>query len=298
MKPITDKLIGVEEEIVKIILECHEKNFQGDKDPFEVVGYNKAGQGTMVIDKAIEDAVYTFLRDLDMKGLFLAEEHGTMRSFGTEEVVEGHDLVVILDPIDGSENMKRSIPFYSSAIGLGLKSTKMPFMTFADLLVGSVIDFGMETVIQGVTGRGISIKGKTSRFYDLNSSFQSTNVAVCGYLRVRHYQVVMNALKKSLKSFSLRNMGSVALELTYAALSKFDLVIDFRNRLNAYDIAASCIILKEAGSFIMIYPERGYRDVPLGLNRKFSLMVSRDLSLIEKVEDALGGIDGIRRLLR
>ncbi len=251
----------------------------------------------MFIDKAIEDAVHDYLVDLNVKGRLLAEEHGAIRQFGTEEISEGEELVVIFDPIDGSENLKRNIPLYSSALALGFKSAISSVVTFENLLVGAIIDFGMDTIIEGIMGKEIIIKGKNTRFYDLSIPIRSTNITTCGYFRTCNSQVVMDSLKKALKSFSLRNLGSVALELLYAALHKFDLFFDFRNRLNVYDIAASCVILKETGARVVIYPEQKYETVPLDLNRKYSLMASHNLNLMEAVEEALGGMQGMQFLL-
>ncbi len=118
-----------------------------------------------------------------------------------------------------------------------------------------------------------------------------------GYFRVNHHQVLMKALSTSLGSFSLRNIGCVSLELVYTALRKYDLFLDLRNWLNAYDIVASSVILKEAGAHVLILPDNDYWSVPLSLDRKYSMIAGYDTQIIDGVVRALGGLDGIHSLM-
>ncbi len=68
-------------------------------------------------------------------------------------------MLVCLDPVDGSENLKRSIPFHSAALALGMIPENACFPTFGDLKVGMVIDFASDVIIKGFSGKGISIEG-------------------------------------------------------------------------------------------------------------------------------------------
>ena len=93
----------------------------------------RAGEGgddTTAIDAAAEDAVVTRLEALEADFLLVSEELGE-RPFGA-----GGPTRVVVDPIDGSVNAKRGIPFF--ALSLAVASGP----TMGDVTFGYVYDFG------------------------------------------------------------------------------------------------------------------------------------------------------------
>ena len=69
----------------------------------------------------------------------------------------------------------------------------------------------------------------------------------------------------------VRNMGSAALELCYVACGALDLYADNRDLLRVTDIAASYIILREAGASILDM-HGAELDCDLNLSERISLI--------------------------
>ena len=78
---------------------------RGDREP--VVGAGLGGDDTTAIDRAAEEVILARFCDLDVT--IVSEEAGR---FGDGETV------VVIDPIDGSLNAKRGIPYFALSIAV------------------------------------------------------------------------------------------------------------------------------------------------------------------------------------
>ena len=110
----------------------------------------RAGEGgddTTAIDAAAEDAVVARLEALEADFVLVSEELGE-RPFGA-----GGPTRVVVDPIDGSVNAKRGIPFF--ALSLAVASGP----TMGDVTFGFVYDFGAREEWVAEQGRGARLNG-------------------------------------------------------------------------------------------------------------------------------------------
>ena len=83
-----------------------------DREP--VVGQGEGGDDTTVIDREAEAAAVSRLEELERTGIsfrLVSEELGE-RTFGSGD----SPWVVVIDPIDGSLNAKRGLPFFCISI--------------------------------------------------------------------------------------------------------------------------------------------------------------------------------------
>ena len=106
------------------------------------------GDDTTAIDAAAEDAVVARLEALDADFILVSEELGE-RAFGS-----GGPLRIVVDPIDGSVNAKRGIPFFS----LSLAVAEGPAM--GDVTFGFVHDFGAGEEWVAERGAGARLNGR------------------------------------------------------------------------------------------------------------------------------------------
>ena len=98
-------------------------------------GIGEGGDRTLVIDRRCEDVVFAELERLAADGasfVAISEERGEV-SFG-----EGGEVRVVVDPIDGSLNARRTIPSHSLSIAVASGSS------MADVEFGFVHDFGAD----------------------------------------------------------------------------------------------------------------------------------------------------------
>src|SRR3954452_19901950 len=75
-------------------------------------GRGEGGDMTMAIDQAAEDAIFAELEALGVGVTAVSEERGLV------PVAGGGPVHVVIDPIDGSKNAKRLIPFYGVSIAV------------------------------------------------------------------------------------------------------------------------------------------------------------------------------------
>ena len=109
----------------------------------------EGGDRTLEIDALAEEAVLAELQGLYDAGArftVLSEEAGTV-DFG------GDDVLVVVDPIDGSLNAKRGLPHHCVSIAVAEGPT------MADVVFGFVQDFGPDEEWVATRGGGATLNG-------------------------------------------------------------------------------------------------------------------------------------------
>src|SRR6478736_5055550 len=117
----------------------------------EYEGVGEGGDHTLVIDRRCEDIVFAELDALAEQGadfVAVSEERGEV-SFGS-----GGPARVVIDPIDGSLNARRTLPSHS----LSLAVAAGPSM--ADVEFGYVFDFGAGEEFVARRGEGATLNGE------------------------------------------------------------------------------------------------------------------------------------------
>src|SRR4051794_23392104 len=109
----------------------------------------EGGDRTLLIDEAAEDMVFAELEQLHAAGArfcALSEERGIV-DFGDP------DVMVVIDPIDGSVNAKRGLPHHALSVAVAHGHT------MADVVFGFVQDFGPEEEWVAWRGGGAQLDG-------------------------------------------------------------------------------------------------------------------------------------------
>ena len=112
-----------------------------------VLQRGEGGDDTTAIDQAAEDAVVERLAALGDDFVLVSEELGE-RVFGA-----GGATRVVVDPIDGSVNAKRGIPFFSFSLAVAEGPT------MGDVTFGYVYDFGSGEEWTAERGGGAFLDG-------------------------------------------------------------------------------------------------------------------------------------------
>ncbi|HDH06968.1 MAG TPA: hypothetical protein ENF87_01225 [Thermoproteales archaeon] len=219
-----------------------------DKQALHYTGKGFYGDKTLRIDLLAEKNI--------IRGLF--EHYSNIAVFSEERglVKKGEPKTFfILDPIDGSTNISRKIPFASISLAKASKNHSL------SLEEGYVIDLFSGDIYWAVKGEGawknnqkIHVR-EVHDFEDLVLSFQLGKGSLEYFNRIKRLLV-------SLKH--VRNLGSVALELCYVAEGKLDGLIDLRGLIRNVDIAAGHLIVEEAGGLFL---DDNFRRVEYFLDR-------------------------------
>jgi myo-inositol-1(or 4)-monophosphatase len=220
---------------------------RAEREP--IVGTGKGGDPTTALDAAVERVVVARLEQTHAKqGIdfeLVSEELGE-RTFGS-----GGPTRVVLDPIDGSLNAKRGIPFFS----LSLAVADGP--TMGDVNFGYVYDFGTGEEWSAERGRGVQLNGQP-----LGPERPKDRIEILSFEATRTSFVADQAHHFVGLAHRLRIMGSLAISLCHLSAGRVDAVCSLK-AARAVDIAAGQLLVRERG-YVVELPEAGpFDEAPL-----------------------------------
>ena len=195
-------------------------------------GVGEGGDHTLAIDRRCEDVVFAELEALAAEGasfVAVSEERGEV-SFGS-----GGAARVVIDPIDGSLNARRTIPSHSLSIAVA----SGPSM--ADVEFGYVYDFGAGEEFVARRGAGATLGGEPIRVVEAGGKLELLGVESAEPERALP---VIEALAG--KVYRLRVVGSIAITAAYVGAGRFDAMLSLRP-CRSVDAAAAQLIVREAG---------------------------------------------------
>jgi myo-inositol-1(or 4)-monophosphatase len=238
-----------------------------EREPVHQVGVG--GDDTTAIDQAAEDAVVERLAALGEDFVLVSEELGE-RSFGA-----GGPRRVVVDPIDGSVNAKRGIPFFSFSLAVA----EGPSM--GDVVFGYVYDFGSGEEWTAERRAGAFLDGKplgALRPKDTIEilSFEGTTTPA---IAARIGAVVELAGR-------VRVMGSLALSLCHLAAGRVDGVVSLK-AARSVDIAAAQLLVRECGLAIELFEDPPFAAAPLDLGARSRLAAAGTPELVARLAVAL-----------
>ena len=228
-----------------------------------VLGTGEGGDETTAIDKAAEDAIVERLRATG--ATIVSEEVG---------ILEGSGTVVVIDPIDGSLNAKRGIPFFSISIAVADGDT------MDDVFFGYVHDFGTGEEWTATRGEGALRNGEplSERPKDRIEilSFEATTLAY----------VTKNAARFDGVAHRLRIMGSLAITLCHLAAGRVDGVVSLK-AARSVDIAAAQLLVREQGLAIDLPDDPPFGRAPLDLEGRSRVAAAGNDELCSLLSRAL-----------
>jgi myo-inositol-1(or 4)-monophosphatase len=234
-----------------------------------VLQLGEGGDDTTAIDAAAETAVVHRLERLDEGFTLVSEELGERVFNG------GGSLRVVCDPIDGSLNAKRDIPFFSLSLAVAEGDT------MDDVVFGYVYDFGSGEEWTATRGDGARLNGE--RLGDVRPkdvieilSFEATTTA----------EVAERAAAMVGSAHRLRIMGSLALSLCHLAAGRVDAVCSLKPA-RSVDIAAGQLLVRECGLAIDLFEEPPFGRAPLDLVGRSRVVAAGTSELCRTLQDAL-----------
>jgi myo-inositol-1(or 4)-monophosphatase len=218
-------------------------------------GVGEGGDRTLVIDRECEDAVFAELDDLAEAGasfLAVSEERGEV-AFG-----EGGPARVVIDPIDGSLNARRTVPSHSLSIAVASGPT------MADVEFGYVYDFGADEEFAATRGGGARLQGEAIEVAADGEELELLGIEAA---RPEHALPALEAL--SGRVYRMRVVGSIAISAAYVACGRFDGMLSLRP-CRSVDAAAAQLIVREAGGSVA-FGDPGIDQADLGLEARYPI---------------------------
>lgn len=206
------------------------------------------GTPTSEIDKIAENAVLGFIESEGLKLNVLSEEIGFVDNGGTETLV--------LDPIDGTNNSIAEIPFYSVSMAVGSDS-------IGGMHTALIRNLATKDEFWAFKGKGAYYNERKIQVRDPDLS----NLFALIYMGNAAPDEAFNMAKNVKTS---RSLGCASLEMALIALGNADLyymnTIRYTRGVRAVDIAASTLILREAGGEVY---DLGGNPLDMPLDNRF-----------------------------
>lgn len=230
-----------------------------------VLGEGEGGDDTTAIDAAAERAILARLEGVDDLTI-VSEEVG---------IVGNGSIRVVVDPIDGSLNSKRGIPFFSLSIAVA----DGPAM--GDVHFGYVYDFGTREEWTARRGEGASVNGEP-----LGAERPRDEIEILSFEATLTSLVAEQAAAMVGIAYRLRIMGSLALSLCHLAAGRVDAVCSLK-AARSVDIAAAQLLVRECGLAIDLFEDPPFEAAPLDLQGRSRVVAAGTHETCRRIAAAL-----------
>jgi myo-inositol-1(or 4)-monophosphatase len=236
---------------------------RAEREP--VVGDGEGGDETTAVDAAAERVILERLSGIEGTTI-VSEEVG---------VVGDGPLRIVVDPIDGSLNAKRGIPFFSVSIAVAEGET------MDDVVFGYVYDFGTGEEWVARQGEGATLNGAS-----LGDVRPKEEIEILSFEATLTSSVAEKAAAMVGLAYRLRIMGSLALSLCHLAAGRVDAVCSLK-AARSVDIAAAQLLVRECGIAIDLPEAPPFGQAPLDLEGRSRLVAAATPEVRDRLFAAL-----------
>lgn len=230
----------------------------------------EGGDRTLTLDAGAEDVIFAELDRLHDGGArftALSEERGTV-DYGSR------DVLVVIDPIDGSMNAKRGLPSHAVSIAVAVGSNVAENGTMADVVCGLVADLGVNERWTAIRGEGAWLNGEP---FDAPAEERLTSAGLLELVAIesahpRHVLASGNALLEHVHR--LRATGAIAISLCQVAAGRVDAMASLSG-CRAVDAAAGQLIVVESGGVVSFGDLDDPLNTPLDLEPREPVVAAR-----------------------
>jgi myo-inositol-1(or 4)-monophosphatase len=211
--------------------------------------WGETGDATYEVDVPVEAAVAEYFEDLDLPCTVMTEDAG-IRVFGKDP-----RLTFLIDPLDGSRNARRGLPFYCASVAVyGPEATEV-----SEASCAAIVRFDEREEFLARRGGGATRNGMRIRPSE-KAAFDDATIALgCHFTKsIPLYSEAARRLgsltREDARGITIRCYGSTALEMAYLASGKLDMLYDmraatgFKASPKTYDVAAGILLCAEAGA--------------------------------------------------
>lgn len=250
---------------------------QGIAARTEYSGVGEGGDRSLVIDRQSEDIAFTELQRLHEAG---AEFTAISEERGQVEFGDGASATrVVIDPIDGSLNARRTLPSFALSVAVA----SGPSM--ADVEFAFVYDFGSGEEFTAIRHGGARLDGEP-----IEAVGPGYGLELVGLEAAKPELTVPVVEGLQGEAFRIRVIGALALTLSYVAAGRLDGMISARET-RSVDVAAGQLIVREAGG-VLKFDGRALDEVDLDLAARYELAAALDEESLEtllRVQRAAAG---------
>ena len=231
-------------------------------------GVGEGGDNALALDRRCEDIVFARLEELHRAGaefVAISEERG--------EVAFGNPATpwrVVIDPIDGSLNMRRTIPSFALSVAIA----SGPSM--ADVELGFVHEFGAGEEFLARRGHGAELNGAPLRATGPGYGLEVVGIESADPARIAPVIAALDG-----RAYRVRGVGAIAITLAYVAAGRFDAMLSAR-ACRSVDAAAAQLLVREAGG-VVGFAGLELDAAELGLDQRYRVAAGLDAEMLDTV---------------
>lgn len=200
----------------------------------EEVGQGSGGDVALRGDLIAEEAVVEVLKREVGSFKLISEEAGE-RSYGQS------GPYFIVDPLDGSRNYRRGLPFFATSVAAAGGPS------LSDILAGAVYAPMLGLEFYAERGRGAYLNGRRVLVAQDSEIVAAVNATPKAYF-LPH----MLALALSTRGVVIRALGAASLEIAGVAAGWLSAYIDPWFAVRVVDVAAALLLAAEAGAYVSV----------------------------------------------
>ena len=226
LKEITLQVCELAKEVATYIAEQRK---QFDRSNAEIKGTNDL---VSYVDKTAEQQIIKGLSTIRPDAAFLTEEGTVEQNLA--------DYRWIVDPLDGTTNFVHGIPAFAVSIALEHKG---------EIVIGVVCEVNRMECFYAWSDGGAFMNGEPIRVSpskEISDGLYLTGLPVKPFEKKQEYLAIISDLMDY--THGLRRIGSAAVDCAYVACGRAEAYFEYN--INAWDIAAGAILVKEAGGTV------------------------------------------------
>lgn len=234
-------------------------------DAVKIMGTGVGGDKTTFIDDKIEKIALEILKKTGKEFIFISEE------CGRKIVGKNPEVVMIIDPIDGSKNFMHEIPFYCLSIAAAGSHT-----------LDSVEAAYIKNLATGDVYTAVKNRGAYKNNEKIEVKKGNNEIVFTEFTRSSASRLV-----KINEDFHTRQPGCVCLSTCLVAEGLVDAcaIVGFTRSL---DVAAPYLIAKEAGGIITNKKNETVGEMKIGFGQNLDLIISSNKEIHSKILSILG----------
>lgn len=235
-------------------------------------GVGEGGDHSLALDRRCEDIVFAELEALHAESgrdfVAISEERGEV-AFGDPS----SPWRVVIDPIDGSLNTRRTIPAHCLSVAVA----SGPSM--ADVEWGFVHEFGTGEEYVARRGSGAELNGR-----ELRAKGPGYGLEIVGLESADPARIAPVVAALAGKAYRVRVIGSIAITLCWVAAGRLDAMLSAR-ACRSVDAAAAQLVVTEAGGEVE-FAGIALDGADLGLDARYPVLAGLDSELLAAAREA------------
>ena len=240
------------------------KDLVGTPEGNTKMSVGAGGDISRKIDLIAEKKVIDIIKESGKNPTIIGEECGLIKG-------NDNDGYIIMDAIDGTTNVTRSIPFNCCSLAYATDS-KM-----SSVVDAAIIDIARGDLYYASKDKGAFLNGNKISVRKTDSIKEDEIIAGVNISGIS--QELLHSIGPIISKLNhIRVFGANALELCFLARGYLDMFMDLRDKIRPTDMAAAFLIAKESGGLVLDKAGNAF-DSELSFGNRFSFIAVSDIKI-------------------